>query len=159
MFVSDELKKAMAEITEAYYTIAQSRKFIAELRRIRKEFQGRPPPISHLERLSNALGNVQLYVKREDLKKTIFFLIKTHQCNGKQEFADFKQNDNFHFELSETLKEQTWFSSPRSAWEKVKGVRQVERPSASDYISYIFDNFVADKFNFGWIWFLILWGA
>ena len=87
-------------------------------------------------------GIIDGIVKREDLKKTIFFLIKTHQCNGKQEFADFKQNDNFHFELSETLKEQTWFSSPRSAWEKVKGVRQVERPSASDYISYIFDNFV-----------------
>ena len=34
------------------------------------------------------------------------------------------------------------FSSPRSAWEKVKAVRQVERPSASDYISYIFDFFV-----------------
>ena len=49
VFVSEELKKAMAEITEAYYTIAQSRKFIAELRRIRKEFQGRPTPISHLE--------------------------------------------------------------------------------------------------------------
>ena len=87
-------------------------------------------------------GIIDGIVKRENLKKTIFFLIKTHQCNGRQEFADFKQNDDFHFELSETLKEQTWFSSPRSAWEKVKGVRQVERPSASDYISYIFDNFV-----------------
>ena len=48
VYVSDELKTAMAEITEAYYTIAQSRKVIAELRRIRKEFQGRPTPISHL---------------------------------------------------------------------------------------------------------------
>lgn len=87
-------------------------------------------------------GIIDGIVKREDLKKTIFFLIKTHQCNGKQEFADFKENDDFHFELSETLKEQTWYSNPRSAWEKVKGVRQVDRPSASDYISYIFDNFV-----------------
>lgn len=87
-------------------------------------------------------GIIDGIVKRENLKKTIYFLIKTHQCNGRQEFADFKLNDNFHFELSETLKEQTWFSSPRSAWEKVKGVRQVDRPSASDYISYIFDNFV-----------------
>lgn len=87
-------------------------------------------------------GIIDGIVKRENLKKTIFLLIKTHQCNGKQEFADFKQNDDFHFELSETLKEQTWFSSPRSAWEKVKGVRQVGRPSAGDYISYIFDNFV-----------------
>ncbi len=87
-------------------------------------------------------GIIDGIVKRENLKKTIFFLIKSHQCVGKQEFADFKQNNDFHFELSEALKEQTWFSSPRSAWEKVKGVRQVERPSATDYISYIFDNFV-----------------
>ena len=56
VFVEDKLKKAMAEITEAYYSIAQSRKFIAELRRIRKEFQGRPTPVTHLERLSNEIG-------------------------------------------------------------------------------------------------------
>ncbi len=66
-YISEELKAAMAEITEAYFTIAQSRKFIAELRRIRKEFQGRPTPVTHLERLSNSLGSVQLYAKREDL--------------------------------------------------------------------------------------------
>ena len=61
-YVSDELKTAMAEINEAYFTICKSAKFINELRRIRRDFQGRPTPITHLERLSNALGNVQLYV-------------------------------------------------------------------------------------------------
>ena len=30
VYVSDELKAAMAEITEAYFTICKSRKFIAE---------------------------------------------------------------------------------------------------------------------------------
>ncbi len=69
-FIQPELQKAMDEITEAYMTIAQSRRFIAELRRIRQEFQGRPTPVSHLERLSGKLGNVQLYVKREDLNHT-----------------------------------------------------------------------------------------
>jgi len=69
-YISEELKAAMEEISTAYFTIAQSRQFIAELRRIRKEFQGRPTPVSHLERLSNKLGNVQLYVKREDLNHT-----------------------------------------------------------------------------------------
>ena len=64
-YVNPELKKAMDEITEAYFTICKSSKFIAELRKIRKEFQGRPTPISYLERLSSTLGNVQLYVKRE----------------------------------------------------------------------------------------------
>ena len=67
VFIEPKLQKAMEEITEAYFTICKSSKFISELRRIRKEFQGRPTPISHLERLSAKLGNVQLYVKREDL--------------------------------------------------------------------------------------------
>ncbi len=47
-YITPELKKAMEEINEAYFTICKSRKFINELRRIRKEFQGRPTPISHL---------------------------------------------------------------------------------------------------------------
>ena len=34
-YIAPELQKAMDEITEAYYSICQSRKFIAELRRIR----------------------------------------------------------------------------------------------------------------------------
>lgn len=87
-------------------------------------------------------GIIDGIVKRENLKKTIYFLVKTHQCNGKKTYADYRPNEEFHFELSETLKEQSWFSTPRSAWEKVKAVRQVERPSASEYISHIFDFFV-----------------
>ena len=70
-YIPEELKKAMEEINHAYETISKSRKFIAELRRIRKEFQGRPTPISHLERLSEKINTgVQLYVKREDLNHT-----------------------------------------------------------------------------------------
>lgn len=69
-YISPELQKAMDEVTEAYFKICKSRKFIDELRRIRKEFQGRPTPITHLERLSNSIGNVQLYAKREDLNHT-----------------------------------------------------------------------------------------
>ena len=38
VYVSDELKQAMKEITDAYFTICKSSKFISELRRIRKEF-------------------------------------------------------------------------------------------------------------------------
>ena len=87
VFVSPELKKAMEEITEAYFTICKSRKFIAELRRIRAEFQGRPTPISHLERLSNALGNVQLYAKREDLNHSGAH--KLNHCMGEALLAKF----------------------------------------------------------------------
>ncbi len=87
-------------------------------------------------------GFVDGIVLRENLKKTIHFLIKSHQGTGKQTYAGFYPNTDFHFELSEELKEQTWKSKPRSAWEKVKAVRQVERPSALDYMDSIFDIFV-----------------
>lgn len=66
-FLSDELKEAMKEITEAYHTIAQSAQFVNELRRIRRDFQGRPTPVYHCERLSRKIGGAQIYVKREDL--------------------------------------------------------------------------------------------
>src|SRR5699024_8730853 len=87
IYVSPELKAAMEEIADAYYTICKSRKFIAELRRIRKEFQGRPTPISHLERLSASLGNVQLYAKREDLNHTGAH--KLNHCMGEALLAKY----------------------------------------------------------------------
>ncbi len=81
-------------------------------------------------------------VERQNLKKTIHFLIKSHQCTGKNTYADFRAETGFHFELSELLKEQMSYSKPRSAWEKVRAVRQVERPAATDYMNHIFDVFV-----------------
>ena len=86
-YVSDDLKRAMTEITEAYFTICKSSKFISDLRRIRKEFQGRPTPISHLERLSASLGNVQLYAKREDLNHTGAH--KLNHCMGEALLAKY----------------------------------------------------------------------
>ena len=86
-FISDELKGAMEEITDAYFTICKSTKFIGELRRIRREFQGRPTPISHLERLSTSIGNVQLYAKREDLNHTGAH--KLNHCMGEALLAKY----------------------------------------------------------------------
>lgn len=86
-FIPDELQRAMNEINEAYFTICKSSKFISELRRIRKEFQGRPTPISYLERLSGTLGNVQLYVKREDLNHTGAH--KLNHCMGEALLAKY----------------------------------------------------------------------
>ncbi|MBQ4546188.1 MAG: tryptophan synthase subunit beta, partial [Oscillospiraceae bacterium] len=66
-FIPDELVPAFKEINDAYETICHSAQFINELRRIRKEFQGRATPVYHCERLSNHLGKCQIYLKREDL--------------------------------------------------------------------------------------------
>ena len=86
-YITPELQKAMEEITEAYFTICKSSKFIGELRKIRKEFQGRPTPISYLERLSKSLGNVQLYVKREDLNHSGAH--KINHCMGEALLAKY----------------------------------------------------------------------
>lgn len=86
-------------------------------------------------------GIIDGIVKRENLKKTIYFLVKAHQCREK-EYADFTPGKDFHFVLSEILKEQAWTVRPKNAWEKVKAVRRVERPQAIDYMEHIFDYFV-----------------
>ena len=51
-YLTEELIPAFEEIADAYQTICHSSQFINELRRIRKEFQGRPTPVYHCERLS-----------------------------------------------------------------------------------------------------------
>ena len=86
-YIPPELQAAMEEITEAYFTICKSSKFVSELRRIRREFQGRPTPVSYLERLSSTLGNVQLYVKREDLNHTGAH--KLNHCMGEALLAKY----------------------------------------------------------------------
>ena len=86
-YVSAELQNAMDEITKAYFTICKSSKFVSELRRIRREFQGRPTPVSYLERLSGSLGNVQLYVKREDLNHSGAH--KLNHCMGEALLAKY----------------------------------------------------------------------
>lgn len=87
VFVEESLRQAMAEIADAYFTISKSRRFISELRRIRREFQGRPTPVTHLERLSRSLGNVQLYAKREDLNHTGAH--KLNHCMGEGLLAKY----------------------------------------------------------------------
>ena len=50
-FLPKNLQKAFDEIYAGYLTIAKSAKFIAELREIRKNYQGRPTPIYHCQNL------------------------------------------------------------------------------------------------------------
>ncbi len=86
-------------------------------------------------------GIIDGIVRREALKKTMYFLVKSHQ--GKEgEYGDFTGAGDFHFVLNEVLREQTWKAKPASAWEKVRAVRKLERASACDYMDCIFDYFV-----------------
>ena len=87
MLVPPELKPAFEEITVAYNTICRSAQFINELRRIRKEFQGRPTPVYHCERLSRKIGGAQIYLKREDLNHTGAH--KLNHCMGEGLLAKY----------------------------------------------------------------------
>lgn len=86
-YLPPQLVPAMEEITQAYLTICHSSQFINELRRIRKEFQGRPTPVYHCEKLSRKLGNCQIYLKREDLNHTGAH--KLNHCMGEGLLAKF----------------------------------------------------------------------
>jgi len=86
-FIPPQLADAINEVTEGYNTICKSSKFINELRRIRKEFQGRPTPVYHCERLSNKVGGAQLYLKREDLNHTGAH--KLNHCMGEALLANY----------------------------------------------------------------------
>jgi len=86
-FLPPDLIPAFEEIIEAYNTICNSAQFISELRRIRKEFQGRPTPVYHCERLSRKIGGAQIYLKREDLNHTGAH--KLNHCMGEGLLAKF----------------------------------------------------------------------
>lgn len=86
-YLMDELVPAFEEISKAYQTICHSSQFINELRRIRKEFQGRPTPVYHCERLSSHVGGAQIYLKREDLNHTGAH--KLNHCMGEGLLAKF----------------------------------------------------------------------
>ena len=86
-YLPPELVPAFEEINEAYQTICHSAQFISELRRIRREFQGRPTPVYHCERLSRHLGTSQIYLKREDLNHTGAH--KINHCMGEGLLAKF----------------------------------------------------------------------
>lgn len=86
-YLPENLQKVFDEISDAYESICHSAKFINELRRIRREFQGRPTPVYHCERLSNHLGNCQIYLKREDLNHTGAH--KLNHCMGEGLLATY----------------------------------------------------------------------
>ena len=86
-YFDEKTNKIFQEIYNAYLTICKSSKFINELREIRKNYQGRQTPVYHCERLSNYLGKVQIYLKREDLNHNGSH--KLNNCMGQALLAKY----------------------------------------------------------------------
>lgn len=65
-----ELAQALHELEEGFHEIINDEDFIAEMKRLRETYVGRPSPIYHAKRLSEHCGGAQIYLKREDLNHT-----------------------------------------------------------------------------------------
>jgi len=85
-------------------------------------------------------GFVDAVVERKNLKKTLYFLIKSHK-SVEGNYSDFDESAH-KYKISEIVNERLCYAKPKSAWEKVKGVRQATRPQGADYIEDIFDVFL-----------------
>ena len=86
-------------------------------------------------------GFIDGIVPRRELKKILYFLIKSHQNTGKRSWSDFDER-GLGKVFGSLAGINISLGKKKSAWEKVKGVRKIERPSAFDYMEYIFDIFV-----------------
>ena len=69
-YLPPDLDEVMKEIDRAYRKIVEDPAFIEALMDLRKHYVGRPSPIYHAKRLSEAVGGAQIYLKREDLNHT-----------------------------------------------------------------------------------------
>lgn len=69
-FVPETLIPALNELETAFAAAAEDETFQKELRLLLADFGGRPTPLSPAERLSEALGGVRVFLKREDLNHT-----------------------------------------------------------------------------------------
>lgn len=85
-------------------------------------------------------GIIDGIVRRENIRKMIYFLVKSHQCS-QGHYAEFGDISYKH-SMTEIAKERLATAAPMSAWEKIREVRSVSRASALDYIETIFDSFV-----------------
>jgi len=85
-YIPENLQIEMNKITDAYFQISKSHKFISELRSIRKHYQGRPTPVYYCNRLSEKY-NAHIYLKREDLNHTGAH--KLNHCMGEVLLAKY----------------------------------------------------------------------
>jgi tryptophan synthase beta chain len=68
-YVPETLMPALAELEQAWIEARADESFLAEFRALLRDYAGRPTPIYHARRLSEAAGR-PVYLKREDLLHT-----------------------------------------------------------------------------------------
>ena len=66
-FIPPVLEEPFKKITQAYESLKNDPKFIEELKYVRKNYQGRPTPVSFAKNLTQYCEGAKIYLKREDL--------------------------------------------------------------------------------------------
>ncbi len=69
-FVPETLMAPLEELTAAYLAAREDDSFHAELDDLLRNYSGRPTPLFHAARLSEAWAGARVYLKREDLSHT-----------------------------------------------------------------------------------------
>ena len=69
-YVSETLMAALAELDRSYQSLKNDPAFKQEFDADLSSFVGRPSPLYHAKRWSDAIGGAQIYFKREDLNHT-----------------------------------------------------------------------------------------
>ena len=69
-YVAETLMPALIELEDLYRQCRRDPEFRRELQNLRKEYVGRPTPLSFAARLTERLGGAKVYLKREDLCHT-----------------------------------------------------------------------------------------
>jgi tryptophan synthase beta chain len=69
-FVPKQLKKALEEVSDAFYKFIEDENFLADLEYYQKQYIGRANPLYFAKNLTESVGGAKIYLKREDLNHT-----------------------------------------------------------------------------------------
>ncbi len=69
-YVPETLISPLDELTKAYDEARGDEEFQSEFASLLRDYSGRPTPLTHAKRLSEAAGGARIYLKREDLSHT-----------------------------------------------------------------------------------------
>jgi tryptophan synthase beta chain len=69
-YVPEALMAVIEEVTAAYEKARTDQEFLDQLDKLQTHYAGRPSPLYEAERLSEHLGGVRVFLKREDLNHT-----------------------------------------------------------------------------------------
>lgn len=86
-------------------------------------------------------GFVDAIVERENLKRTLYQILKAHRpSTGFANFDPLREDDSY--EPTELMKERAAKAKLLDAWDKVTAARQMNRLASVDYMDAIFDDFM-----------------